>query len=86
MTENNPSKPSQLIKPGLHGRYFQSQVNNNFNYASVSSLLNVLAAFILEYALSMQEDNASPPFLYLRRIICLDDLGQTFLVRLVMRV
>ena len=45
-----------------------------------------LAAFILEDALSVQKDNASAPSLHLRRIIRLDELGQTFLARLVMRL
>ena len=43
-----------------------------------------LAVFILEDALSVQTDNSSSPFLYHRRIIRLDELGQTFVVRLVM--
>ena len=45
-----------------------------------------MAVFILEGALSIQKDNASAPSLYLRRIIHLDKLGQTFLARLVMRL
>ena len=45
-----------------------------------------LAVFILEDALSVQKDNASAPSLYLRRIIRLDELGQTFLASLVMRL
>ena len=45
-----------------------------------------LAVFILEDALSVQKDNASAPSLYLRCIVCPDELGQTFLARLVMRL
>ena len=45
-----------------------------------------LAVFIQEDALSVQKDNASEPSLYLRCIIRLDNLGQTFLSRLVMRL
>ena len=51
-----------------------------------ASVRETLAVFILEDALSVQKDNASAPSLYLRRIIRLDELGQTFLVRLVMRL
>ena len=40
----------------------------------------------LEGALSVQKDNASTPFLYLRRIIRLDELDKAFVVRLVMRL
>ena len=45
-----------------------------------------VALFILEEALSVQKDNASALSSYLRRIIHLDELGQTFLARLVMRL
>ena len=48
--------------------------------------LDSLAVFILEDVLSVQKDNASVLFLYARHIIRLDELGQTFLVRLVMRL
>ena len=53
--------------------------------AHLSSVFKILAIFILKDALSVQKENASALFLYVRRIICLDDLGWTFLVRLVMR-
>ena len=46
----------------------------------------LLAVFILEEALSVLEENASSPFLYLTRIIRLDELGQILVVRLVMRL
>ena len=39
--------------------------------------------FILEDALSVQKDKSSSTFLYEGRIIRLDELGQTFVVRLV---
>ena len=45
-----------------------------------------MAVFILEDALSVQKDNASALSLYLRRIIRLDELGQTVLACLVMRL
>ena len=45
-----------------------------------------MAVFILEDTLFVQKDNASSPFLYERRIIRLDELGQTFEVSLVMRL
>ena len=54
--------------------------------ATATTFLNPMAVFILEDALSVQMDNVSVPFLYLRRIIHLDKLGQTFLARLVMRL
>lgn len=41
---------------------------------------------ILKNALSVMKDDASSSFLYLRRIIRLDELGQTFVVRLFMRL
>ena len=43
-----------------------------------------LDVFILEDALSVQKGNVSSPFLYERRIIRLDQLGQTFIDRLIM--
>lgn len=49
------------------------------------TLMSSLAIFILEDTLSVEKDNASSPFLYLRRIIHLDELGQTFIGRLFMR-
>lgn len=41
---------------------------------------------ILKNALSVMKDDASSSFLYLRRIIRLDELGQTFVVRLFTRL
>ena len=42
--------------------------------------------FYTRDALSVQKDNASSPFLYQRHIIRLKGLGQTFVVRLIMRL
>ena len=46
----------------------------------------IMAAFTLEDALSVKKDTLSSPLLYLKRIIRLDELGRTFVVRLVMRL
>ena len=51
-----------------------------------NAVFSRMTVFILGDALSIQKDNASTPFLYLRRIIRLDKLGQAFLVRLTMRL
>ena len=46
-----------------------------------------MAVFILEDALSVQTDNVSMAvFIYKGRIILLDELGQAFVVRPVMRL
>jgi len=59
------------------------QENKNVCY-----LCDNTGCFIVEDALSIQKDtcSASLPFVYLRCIARLDKLGQTFVVRLVMRL
>ena len=74
------------------GLYFLFQIFNFrgplvyqfYYFYMLSSLNKVLLTYLL--TLCVQKDNASAPSLYLRRIIRLDELGQTFLARLVMRL
>ena len=52
----------------------------------INELIDSLAVFIIKDAISVQKDDASTPLLYLRLIIRLHELGQTFVVRLVIRL
>ena len=88
-----PSTSGELRPDGTscHYSYPAQQSVAIFSGAAIhggqfSVTINTMAVFILEDALSVQKDNASSPFLYLRPIIRLDELGQTFVVRLVMRL
>ena len=85
LSKKNSKGTCELNKHGVLDENTEFHEQDGVTFSLILKVRHWLV-LIQEDALSVQRDNASSPFLYQRHIVCLEVLGQTFVVRLVMRL